>query len=166
MFNRRARLLRVLVGICFVLQLSLALSPIKHATKMNKSTTRTRTNTERKADGNMFYDRRALLQIVSAGVILLSPQSAVALQARNEALCGTGFFTNIALYKCTEIGDISQDGKAQSLTDTEESSMQSLLDKMGVDAAMMNDLATPTKDNTSKEKVRSVSNPQATLSTS
>lgn len=56
----------------------------------------------------------------------------MALQAKNEALCGTGFFTNIAQYKCTETGDISDEGKARALSSTEETSMESLMDKLGM----------------------------------
>lgn len=62
-----------------------------------------------------------------------NPQPAMALKERNEALCGTGFFTNIALYKCTDIGDISDEGKSPPLSTTEEGSMQSLLGKMGME---------------------------------
>ena len=50
-------------------------------------------------------------------------------------LCGTGFFTNIAQYKCTEIGDISQDGKVKPLSASEEGSMESLLGKLGMEEA-------------------------------
>jgi len=62
-----------------------------------------------------------------------------ALQERNEVLCGTGFFTNIALYKCTEIGDISDEGRPRPLSTTEEGSMQSLMDKMGMDLSVLDE---------------------------
>jgi len=58
-------------------------------------------------------------------------QPALALKERNEALCGTGFFTNIAQYMCTDIGDISDEGKSRKITDSELSSMDSLLGKLG-----------------------------------
>lgn len=61
------------------------------------------------------------------------PPVASALEKRNEALCGTGFFTNIAQYKCTDIGDISGDGKAKELSKDEETSVESLMDKLGLD---------------------------------
>jgi cell division protein FtsI/penicillin-binding protein 2 len=48
-------------------------------------------------------------------------------------LCGTGFFTNIAQYKCTDIGDISDEGKAKKMNEQELGSMESLLGKMGVE---------------------------------
>ena len=47
-------------------------------------------------------------------------------------LCGTGFFTNIAQYKCTPIGDISDEGKAKEMTQQELGATESLLGKMGV----------------------------------
>jgi cell division protein FtsI/penicillin-binding protein 2 len=61
---------------------------------------------------------------------------ASALEARNEVLCGTGFFTNIAQYKCTDIGDISDEGKAKKMNEQELGSMESLLGKMGVEDAV------------------------------
>lgn len=70
-----------------------------------------------------------------------NPQPAMALKERNEALCGTGFFTNIAQYMCTEIGDISDEGRYQPLTNKEEGSMQSLLDKMGMEDIVIVDEA-------------------------
>jgi hypothetical protein len=87
---------------------------------------------------------------------------AFALKERNEALCSTGFFTNIgklsrtivglprllllkqsdlqsltafyetAQYLCTEIGDISDEGKSRKMSNEEIGSMESLLGKMGV----------------------------------
>ena len=61
------------------------------------------------------------------------PSVAHALKDRNEALCSTGFFTNIALYKCTEIGDISDEGKSRSLSNEQQGRLSSLMDKMGLD---------------------------------
>ena len=63
-------------------------------------------------------------------------QSASALEERNEMLCGTGFFTNIAQYKCTEIWDISDEGKAKSVSEKELGSMGSLLQRMGIEDAV------------------------------
>ena len=61
--------------------------------------------------------------------------AAAALEARNEMLCGTGFFTNIYQYKCTELGDISDEGKAKKMNIQELGSMESLMGKMGVSDA-------------------------------
>jgi hypothetical protein len=44
---------------------------------------------------------------------------AKALQEKNDVLCGTGFFTHIFEYKCTEIGDIEDEGTSKGLSSTE-----------------------------------------------
>jgi len=96
--------------------------------------------------------RRTLLRgmlgpmITSTVVWKTNPPSAIALQERNEILCGTGFFTNIALYKCTDIGDISDEGKSRPLTTNEQGSMQGLMDKMGMDDSIFEE------DNKKKKK--------------
>jgi len=51
-------------------------------------------------------------------------------QDRNEALCGTGFYTNIWQYKCTDLGDISDEGSAKGLSASEEGAADSLLSKL------------------------------------
>jgi hypothetical protein len=88
-------------------------------------------------------NRRTILGLgavlTNVGILTGAPMDAFALQARNEALCGTGFFTNIALYKCTEIGDISDEGRSRPLSTTEEGSMQSLMDKMGMDLSVFDE---------------------------
>lgn len=53
----------------------------------------------------------------------------VAVKNRNEALCGTGFYTNIWQYKCTELGDIQDEGTPGGLSPSEESTAESLLSK-------------------------------------
>ena len=77
--------------------------------------------------------RRIFINSVScsglASIIGL-PLPADALKEKNEALCGTGFFTNIALYRCTEIGDISDEGKAGELTKNQEGKVDSLMSKL------------------------------------
>ena len=60
---------------------------------------------------------------------------AFALQEKNEALCGTGFFTNIWQYKCTEIGDIEDEGESKALSTNEESSIDSLMTKFNLEAS-------------------------------
>lgn len=79
-------------------------------------------------------DRRGLIRALSSaalsGNILLS-QPAWALKPNNEALCGTGFFTNIAQYKCTDIGDISDEGQSRKTTAEEESRLDGLMSKFG-----------------------------------
>ena len=53
-----------------------------------------------------------------------------AVEERNELLCGTGFFTNIYQYKCTEIGDIEKEGISRDLSSEELSSVSSLMEKL------------------------------------
>lgn len=62
----------------------------------------------------------------------LHAEPALALKERNEMLCGTGFFTNIAQYLCTDIGDISDEGRAKNFDEKELGSMESLMSKMDV----------------------------------
>lgn len=106
-----------------------------------------------------WSDRRAFLgTAVSSSVAAIlagSPISTEALQERNEALCGTGFFTNIALYKCTDIGDISDEGRPRSLSSYEQGSMQSLMDKMGVDASSLVDENDEKEESSSKQEEKS-----------
>ena len=64
--------------------------------------------------------------------VLSSVFVANAVEERNELLCGTGFFTNIYQYKCTEIGDIEKDGKSRDLSSEELSSVSSLMDKLDI----------------------------------
>jgi len=67
-----------------------------------------------------------------AKTIFLS-RPAYAVKERNEVLCGTGFFTNIAQYVCTDIGDISDErGPGRSLNQQELQSTDSLMDKLSI----------------------------------
>ena len=67
-----------------------------------------------------------------AKTLFLSPP-AYAVKERNEVLCGTGFFTNIAQYVCTEIGDISDErGSGRALNQQELESTDSLMDKLSL----------------------------------
>lgn len=63
-------------------------------------------------------------------ILLPTTQKAHAVKPSNEALCGTGFFTNIAQYYCTDIGDISDEGKSRKLSVEETSSLDSLMNKL------------------------------------
>jgi hypothetical protein len=56
--------------------------------------------------------------------------AAHALQERNEALCNTGFFTNIWQYKCTPLGDIQDEGFAKDLTNADQGTVDSLMSKL------------------------------------
>lgn len=67
------------------------------------------------------------------------PRSAWAVQERNEALCGTGFFTNFMEYRCTEIGDISDEGLPGGLSDSQSQRADALLSKFQLDSASASD---------------------------
>jgi hypothetical protein len=65
--------------------------------------------------------RRAFVSVaVSTASAILSPQQSQALQKKNEALCGTGFFEHIYENKCTNIGDISDEEKSKSMDEKME----------------------------------------------
>ena len=76
--------------------------------------------------------RRAVVAALPAGLVnAASP--AGALQPKNEKLCGTGFFTNIAQYYCTDIGNISDEGPARAMSKQELGSADSLMGKLDLD---------------------------------
>merc|ERR1712157_11747 len=62
------------------------------------------------------------------------PQPANAVRERNDQLCNTGFFTNIAQWYCTEFGDISDEGVGKNLSDSQESTTDSLMSKLNFDS--------------------------------
>eukprot|EP00571_Detonula_confervacea_P011793 CAMPEP_0172298952 /NCGR_PEP_ID=MMETSP1058-20130122/1368_1 /TAXON_ID=83371 /ORGANISM="Detonula confervacea, Strain CCMP 353" /LENGTH=191 /DNA_ID=CAMNT_0013008247 /DNA_START=29 /DNA_END=604 /DNA_ORIENTATION=- len=64
---------------------------------------------------------------------IISPQPANALQEKNEALCNTGFFTNIGAWYCTDIGNIGDEGKAKPMSGQSEASLDSLMSKFDLD---------------------------------
>jgi hypothetical protein len=80
------------------------------------------------------------------------PSAANAVVERNEALCATGFFVNIYQYKCTDIGDIEEDGKAKELSNDENSSVNSLMGKLGLDesTSFVSDKTTSTNSDVTK----------------
>lgn len=72
----------------------------------------------------------ALFVVVATTTAVILPQPAYALKEKNEALCGTGFFENIYQYKCTDIGDIQDEGYAKSMSQSEDSTADSLFSKL------------------------------------
>jgi hypothetical protein len=68
-------------------------------------------------------------------VVAARPQAALAVKERNEALCGTGFFTNIWEYRCTELGDIADEGIGKSFSASELGTADSLLSKLNLDSS-------------------------------
>jgi hypothetical protein len=57
---------------------------------------------------------------------------ALAVKPRNELLCGTGFFENIWQFKCTDLGDIEDEGKIKTVSAEEEAKMDTLMGKLGM----------------------------------
>lgn len=90
--------------------------------------------------------------LVTFGAWTTGPKPTEALEKKNEVLCGTGFFTNIAQYKCTDIGDISNDGKVTSLSETQDMATDSLLSKFGLDAGESLRDDAPTKSSTNEDR--------------
>ena len=87
-----------------------------------------------KEDPQIILSRRHLILAVLGTSIFLAASSSSkpshALKPRNEQLCGTGFFDNFMEYRCTDIGDISDEGKSTSLSASEAGAADSLLSKM------------------------------------
>lgn len=81
----------------------------------------------------------------------VAPKPAHALQERNEQLCKTGFFTNIAQYYCTDIGNISDEGVSKGPSVEETGKMESLMSKFDLGEAA--DGSSNNADDYSSEKV-------------
>lgn len=60
--------------------------------------------------------------------------AANALQERNDALCGTGFYTNIWQYKCTVVGDIEDEGIPKDLSAEDQGTVDSLMSKLNIES--------------------------------
>jgi hypothetical protein len=75
--------------------------------------------------------RRALF-FFGAASTFLPPPPAQAIQERNELLCGTGFFTNIGQWYCTELGNIADEGKSGELSKQQDQTADSLMSKLGL----------------------------------
>lgn len=71
----------------------------------------------------------ASLAFLTAGL----PLPAKAVKPRNEALCGTGFYTNIWQYRCTDLGDISDEGLVKDLSAAEATAADGLMSKLSLD---------------------------------
>ena len=81
-----------------------------------------------------LVDRRSAMFAAFAAAAVAIPSPALAVKAKNEALCGTGFFEHIYEYKCTAIGDIEDEGYSKSLSQDETGLTDSLMGKLGVDS--------------------------------
>eukprot|EP01083_Nonionella_stella_P080067 219821_1 len=72
--------------------------------------------------------------------ITIVPPSAYALQEKNEALCNTGFFTNIGAWYCTDIGNIGDEGKPKPISGDAAASVDSLMSKFDVGGGFGDDV--------------------------
>ena len=95
----------------------------------------TKTNTD--FWSNLFSPRRDIVKNLLFGALgsglALAPTSASATKPKNEALCGTGLFTNFMPEKCTDLGDITEDGFSKELSKEESQGIDSLMSKFNLD---------------------------------
>lgn len=73
-------------------------------------------------------------------------QAAYAVKDRNEALCGTGFYTNIWQYKCTDLGDIEDEGLGKEMSSSEQGAADSLMSKLGGDIEIVDKVSSSSSD--------------------
>ena len=116
--------LLLLVSAAFTLKPTVSLVPEKPSAAPPKSVAKATTTTRR----DILRKATSAAAIATASTAV-PPKPAFALKPNNEVLCGTGFFTNIAQYKCTDIGDISDEGKSRQMSSEEESKLDSLMGK-------------------------------------
>ncbi len=86
----------------------------------------------------------------TATIMTANPSPANALQKRNEALCGTGFFEHFNEFRCTAIGDISDEGGAKKLNENESMAADSLMGKLGLSTSDI-DMGETNKKDTDKQ---------------
>lgn len=96
--------------------------------------------------------RQLALPTVIVVAAMIPTQPASALQERNEALCNTGFFTNVGAWYCTDIGNIGDEGKPQPMSGGEEASIDSLMGKFGSLDAFSEDGSGGKRDGNGKGK--------------
>ncbi|KAL9181877.1 hypothetical protein ACHAXT_012220 [Thalassiosira profunda] len=63
----------------------------------------------------------------------VAPPPAHALQEKNELLCGTGFFTNVGAWYCTDIGNIGDEGRSKPMSGEAAASVDSLMGKFDLE---------------------------------
>lgn len=83
--------------------------------------------------------RSTLARVTSLSSWFLFQEEALAVKEKNEALCATGFFTNIWQYKCTELGDIEDEGQVKGLSEKEMDAADSLMAKFNLDDSKANE---------------------------
>lgn len=84
--------------------------------------------------------------------INMNPPPAYALQERNEVLCGTGFFTNVGAWYCTDIGNIGDEGVSKPLSKKDEASVDSLMSKFNFEDSSTADEGESSSSNQGKRK--------------
>eukprot|EP00578_Thalassiosira_sp_NH16_P014965 CAMPEP_0181108730 /NCGR_PEP_ID=MMETSP1071-20121207/17789_1 /TAXON_ID=35127 /ORGANISM="Thalassiosira sp., Strain NH16" /LENGTH=253 /DNA_ID=CAMNT_0023192359 /DNA_START=58 /DNA_END=817 /DNA_ORIENTATION=+ len=78
---------------------------------------------------NNIHNINTMSPTTASSSIIMHPPAAYALKERNEALCNTGFFTNVGAWYCTDIGNIGDEGLSKPLGDEAERSVDSLMSK-------------------------------------
>jgi len=105
------------------------------------STHKNRVGAELKHHGH-FNNRRdflsSTLALVTVAPLISQPEPAHALQSRDEKLCGTGLFEHFQEYRCTQIGNILDEGTSKDLSSAEKGSTDSLMSKLGVSVDDLN----------------------------
>lgn len=130
-----ARMLR-LASIAFV---ALALSEGAGASAFTKSidNVNNRISTTRLLLRENESNRRTILVgafgLCSFASFVGSPSDAQAVQPRNEVLCDSGLFDNFLEYRCTPLGNIEDEGAGRKLSESEESTTNSLISKLMTD---------------------------------
>jgi len=114
-----AMLLAILVSLCY------------HTTSMTVD------HQHLKSSTSSFSRRQALCSVPAFLAVAAPPAHAV--QPRNEALCNTGFFTNIGQWYCTPIGNIADEGKSGDLSKQDDETADSLMSKLGVSESTSSD---------------------------
>jgi hypothetical protein len=83
-----------------------------------------------KTNNRRAFWTKTIAMTVGPSLVACSSQPAFAIKERNDMLCDTGFFTNIAQWYCTDLGDISDEGATKELSRAEQKATDALLFKM------------------------------------
>lgn len=90
-------------------------------------------SSDKKIKAHFPNKRREIIALVGMmAAPYIKPKRTDALQPKNEDLCGTGFFENFQEYRCTAIGDISDEGLSKDMNSNEKELAGSLMGKLGV----------------------------------
>jgi hypothetical protein len=90
-------------------------------------------SSDQKRQTHFADNRREFISLASIlATPFLIPKPSEALQSKNDNLCGTGFFEHFQEYRCTTIGDISDEGLSKDMNDSDKGLTDSLMGKLGV----------------------------------